>query len=154
MSGILGSLGARYAFDRWGGASSAQSAETVVNIDGPKTVRAVWREDYFQPMVVLGFLGIIGGFGAFFGIRHARRRRAGPEQVFKPVSPVKEELKPKLEPSAPVREAEPEKVGEKVEYERYLKRLDELKAQGKISEKVYERLKKKYEAEKGQASNV
>ena len=37
---------------------------------------------------------------------------------------------------------------DKAEYERYLNRLDELKAQGKIGEKVYEKLKKRYQAER------
>ena len=39
------------------------------------------------------------------------------------------------------------KVDDRAAYAQYLEKLQELKAQGKISEKVYERLKKRYESE-------
>nr|MDO8099458.1 hypothetical protein [Candidatus Njordarchaeota archaeon] len=146
-SGLLGSLGAKYVFDRWSGDSSIASAEGTIIINGPKRISAVWREDYSQPAIVLSLLGIFGGSAALLSTRYAKKgRRAGFKQIFKGAGPAKEEEKPKIEPPALPRE--PEKVSDKAERERYLKRLEELKAQGKISDAVYERLKKKYQIEK------
>jgi len=55
---------------------------------------------------------------------------------------------PKPQPTYPsTKPVEPSKVDDRAAYARYLEKLQELKAQGKISEKVYERLKKRYEAE-------
>jgi len=151
MSGLFGSLGAKYVFDRWGGDLSITSAEGTILVNGPKRVSAIWREDYSQPTIILILSGIFGGSGAFLSIRYARKGKTVRfKQIFKGVTPAKEEAKPTVEPVALPRGPPPEKVSDKAERERYLKRLDELKAQGKISEKVYERLKKKYQIqEKG-----
>jgi len=145
MSGLLGSLGAKYVFDRWSGDSSITTAEGSILMNGPKRVSAIWKEDYSQPIVVLVVLATIGGSGVFLFIRRVRKGRAvGLKQVFKYVGPAKEEAKPKGEEVAKIVEAPTE------DRERYLKRLEELKAQGKITDKVYERLKKKYQTEKKQ----
>jgi len=148
MSGLLGTLGAKYVFDRWSGDSSITTPEGSILINGPKRVSAIWREDYSQPMIILAILGIIGSAGVFLSIRRLRKGKAvGLKQEFKYVGPAKEEAKPKGEEAAKIVEAPPEKPEDR---ERYLKRLEELKAQGKISEKVYERLKKKYQAREQQ----
>jgi len=57
------------------------------------------------------------------------------------VSVAKVEAKPKIELP---KEAKKEEDGS---YERYLKRLEELRSQGRISEKVYERLRKEYQVQ-------
>jgi len=43
--GILGLLGVRYVFDHWSGYST-DGPSLKINVDGPETVTAIWREDY------------------------------------------------------------------------------------------------------------
>jgi len=92
--------------------------------------------------VQLAVLSLILGGGTGAGalamrLRHRSRREKPPSAVV-PAKPM---------PEAPSMENAREKVSGEAEYERYLKRLDELRDQGKISEKIYERLKKKYQAD-------
>jgi hypothetical protein len=54
---------------------------------------------------------------------------------------VKDEARPKMEQQ---RKATEERERRRADYQRYLKRLEELKSQGRISEKTYERLRKEY----------
>lgn len=144
MSGLQGSLGFKYVFDRWSGDSSTASTQGTILMDGPKRVTAIWREDYSLPIIVFSVLAIVGGYSGF---RLAKRRKvAGLKQVFKVGPPAKEEAK--LKPEQLDKEAPEVKMEDKADRERYLKRLDELKAQKKISDSVYERLKKEYQTEK------
>jgi len=60
----------------------------------------------------------------------------------------KASVTPKPQPTYPsTKPVEPRKIDDQAVYAQYLEKLQELKAQGKISEKVYERLKKRYESE-------
>jgi len=60
----------------------------------------------------------------------------------------KASVTPKPQPTYPsTKLVEPSKIDDQAVYAQYLEKLQELKAQGKISEKVYERLKKRYESE-------
>jgi hypothetical protein len=54
---------------------------------------------------------------------------------------------PKPQPTYPPKPVESKKVDDQAAYARYLEKLGELRAQGRISEEVYERLKKRYEPE-------
>ena len=69
------------------------------------------------------------------------RRRVGVTSLTK--ASVGEEAKPKVESPRKPREEK----SKSRDYQRYLKRLEELKSQGKIGEKVYERLRKEYEVQ-------
>ncbi len=57
----------------------------------------------------------------------------------------KEDLKPKIK--AVSKTAEPAAQKKNEDYERYLRRLKELRAQGKISEMIYRKLRKEYRTE-------
>jgi len=151
LSGILGSLGGRYVFDRWSGDLSSQSAEATVYMDGPKTIKAQWKEDYAMLTAVVGALVAAGGGGAFLSIRRARKGKRIGVKSFK-IGPTKEEAKPKGEPTVPAPEKQVKEV-DKAEIEQRLKKLDELMAQGKIGKSVFDRLRKELSARAGEEEN-
>jgi len=53
FEGPLGALGARYVFERWSGDSSSTNPSASVKMDGPKTVIALWREDYGNAYAII-----------------------------------------------------------------------------------------------------
>jgi len=99
--------------------------------------------DLAQPMMILAMLGTMGLLGVFLGVRYFRKRRPEvakylPESIGLSKEEGKEGAPKTVEPAA-------EKKIE--DYERYLSRLEELKAQGRISENIYQKLRKKYARE-------
>lgn len=52
--GIMGMLGVKNIFDRWGGDSTAASPNATIVMDSPKTVTAVWSKDYTQFYAIAG----------------------------------------------------------------------------------------------------
>jgi len=67
----VGFIPVRYVFERWSGAGVANptSRSTTVSMSGPRTVTAVWREDYTYTIAAgVGALVIIGAV-AFFMFR-------------------------------------------------------------------------------------
>ena len=59
-SGMMGSLGVKYVFKSWTGDSSATTPEATILMDSPKTVAAVWTEDYTQFYTIIGAIaGIV-----------------------------------------------------------------------------------------------
>jgi len=110
---------------------TTQTATTT----SPKTNH---MQTYFSPMLVIAMIAGIAMVMAIVLLK----RRASVTSLTK--APVREEAKPKIEPPGETRKKEEEKSKD---LKRYLKRLDELKSQGKISEKVYERLRKEYQVQ-------
>jgi len=76
MSGVLGGLGARYVFRHWAGDISTGSTETMVVIDKPKDVYAVWEEDYSQPMTILAVVVALGLIALILSAVYIRKRKA------------------------------------------------------------------------------
>ncbi len=58
MMGFWGSLGAKYAFDRWSGMSNGNifDSTTKVVVENPMTVNALWRTDYSNAYIVLAII--------------------------------------------------------------------------------------------------
>ncbi len=59
MNGVLGILGGRYRFDHWEGALNSTKNSEVITIQGNKeiiSVKAIYRDDYLYPIVVVFIL--------------------------------------------------------------------------------------------------
>jgi len=95
FEGLLGALGARYVFERWSRDSSSTNPSASVKMDGPKTVTALWREDYGNAYaIIIGAIAIVVILLAS-ALAFRRRGRAIPiEAIQFPTSP-----KPSLAPS-------------------------------------------------------
>jgi hypothetical protein len=75
MSGVLGGLGARYVFRHWAGDISTGSTETMVVIDKPKDIYAVWEEDYSQPTTILAVVVALGLIALILSAVYIRKRK-------------------------------------------------------------------------------
>jgi len=98
--------------------------------------------DLAQPMTILGMLATMGLLGLFLAFRHFGKRQP---KVAKHL-PESIGLKEGVKEGAP-KTVEPAAETKIEDYERYLSRLEELKAQGRISENIYQKLRKKYARE-------
>ena len=58
-SGFLGALGGKLAFQGWSGDSNAGSPSATINMDGPKTVTAMWTVDNTQPYIILAGIAAV-----------------------------------------------------------------------------------------------
>lgn len=54
--GILGALGSEMVFEAWTGDVASDSTTVTIKLDGPKTVRAIWKTDRSTPYVLIGVL--------------------------------------------------------------------------------------------------
>jgi hypothetical protein len=121
--GLLGILGGNSIFDRWSGDSSATTVSASIRMDGPKAVIAEWRADNTMPLV---FSIMIAAVLAVITVLAKRRRR--------------ELLSPETRAiSQPVA----------ARYAEYLTRLERLKAEGVINDKVYQKLRSEYQEKTG-----
>jgi len=98
----------------------------------------------------LAFILFAGAVAAGF-LAYSRRRRGVPAAATVAVAartpPSGESAQPPVERAAAIAEAPLDPLrAELREYENYLKRLESLRAEGKVSEHVYQALKKEYEA--------
>lgn len=77
MTGILGTLGARYVFTGWTEGTSTGALQNSIVIDSPKSVSATWKEDYASVYLLAAIIiaAVAGAFIAFtrFAKRKARR---------------------------------------------------------------------------------
>lgn len=121
--GLLGILGSKHVFDHWSGNSSVTTANASITMDGPKAVIAEWRADNTMPFVVSTMIA------AALAVLTILAKRRGRE----PLSP---EARALLQPVA-------------ARYGEYLARLERLKAEGFISERVYQRLRSEYQKKMG-----
>lgn len=129
---------------------------TAVSSNTDSSERREREPDSTQQTLIFGAAGTFGVLGVSLALRHYRARKRFPLKGQVPFSTTGIQLRPmdseekQHMPSAieiePFAEKEEEKSASSVErYDRYLKRLEVLKAEGKISERVYEKLKKEYE---------
>lgn len=146
MTGIIGGLGAKYVFEKWGGDASAssvgQSSSTKgeIAMNGPKSVSAVWREDYTFLYLSVGVIAAAiagGGFAAYSFIARRRPLKAFLETAVKLPD---EEMKTK-EPQTIAPQADPEER----EVLALLERLEKSYRDGTVNEKVYQKLKTEFE---------
>jgi len=121
--GLLGILGGNRILDRWSGDSSVTTANASIRMDGPKAVIAEWRADNRMPFVVSTMIAVVLVVLAILAKRRGRE----------PLSP---EARALLQPVA-------------ARYGEYLVRLERLKAEGFISERVYQRLRSEYQKKMG-----
>jgi hypothetical protein len=71
FDGWLGFIGARHVFDHLANACERSQPTCSVRMDGPKTVIAVWRDDYTIPVLIaLAIVALIG----FVTLRTRRKR--------------------------------------------------------------------------------
>jgi hypothetical protein len=73
--GVLGFLGVRRVFDRWGGDCSSSQPECVLTMTGPMQATATWKDDYTITVVILAVLAI----GA--AIAMLRRKKLGKRRL-------------------------------------------------------------------------
>jgi len=73
FEGLFGALGARYVFERWSEDSSSTNPSASVKMDGPKTVIALWRENYGNAYAII--IGVIVMVVILFTLGFALRRR-------------------------------------------------------------------------------
>ncbi len=89
FEGALGALGARYVFERWTGDSSSTNPSASVEMDGPKTVTALWREDYGNAYAIIIGAPIIVAILLVLAFSLRRKRRAIPTEVIQVPTPTK-----------------------------------------------------------------
>jgi len=80
-SGILGILGVKHVFERWSGNSTATTANTTIKMNKPKTVKAVWKTDYTQLYINLGFIVTIIAVASIGGLIIKKRKKTPPPSV-------------------------------------------------------------------------
>jgi hypothetical protein len=117
-------------------------------VDGPRVLRAVWRADYSRAYA-LAFILFASAIATVF-LAFSRRRRgvaAAAVAATQPPSGEAAQSQPPVEKAATVSAAPFDVLKAELEkYEEYLKRLEDLKAGGRISEQAYQALKSEYEA--------
>ena len=69
--GWLGLIGVRHVFDHLTGSCQTSQPSCSVSMNSPKTVIAVWRNDYTIPILVALAIGAL----AFANLQHSRRKR-------------------------------------------------------------------------------
>ena len=76
FDGWLGFLGARHVFDHFTEACETPQPTCLVHMDGPKTVTAVWRDDYtISILIVFIAVGLVAFLKLTLRKRGKRRRR-------------------------------------------------------------------------------
>jgi len=142
----------RYMFDGWEGLKPEDMVlgpgAVLVYVNGPRILRAVWRADYSRAYA-LAFILIAGVVAVGFLVFSRRRGTAVVATVAATQPPSGEAAQPQppVEKAATVAIAPFNALKAELEkYEEYLKRLEDLKARGEVSEQVYQSLKSEYEA--------
>jgi rhamnogalacturonyl hydrolase YesR len=142
----------RYVFDGWEGLKPEDrvlgSGVASVYVDGPRVLRAVWRADYSRAYA-LAFILMAGVVAVGFLVFSRRRGTtvAATAAAMQPPSGEAAQPQPPVEKAATVAAAPFNVLKAELEkYEEYLKRLEDLKAGGRISEQAYQALKSEYEA--------
>jgi hypothetical protein len=146
MTGIIGSLGAKHVFEKWGGDASVSSVgqfgstkgEIIMN--GPKSVSAVWRDDYTFLYLSVGVIAAAiagGGFAVYSFIARRRPLKAPLETAAK----LPDETMKTKEPQTIAPEAAPEER----EVLALLERLEKSYRDGTVNDKVYQKLKAEFE---------
>jgi len=116
----------RKVFDHFEGLTSSDTVlsdgEVSILVDGPRKVRAVWRTDYTPLFLIITLTGV--AVSVALGVAIAKKREA--ERVAY---------------SARAKEL----LAELKKYESYLSRLEEMRKNGLISDRVYEELRREYQ---------
>jgi len=142
----------RYVFDGW---EELKPEDRIlgpgvvsVYVDGPRVLRAVWRADYSRAYA-LAFI-LIAGVVAVGFLAFSRRRGttvAATAAATQPPSGEAAQPQPPVERAATVAVAPFDALKAELEkYEEFLKKLEDLKAGGRVSEQAYQALKSEYEA--------
>jgi hypothetical protein len=58
MPGLLGTLGAKYNFEKWVGDDSTTNLQSSILMDAPRSVSATWKPDYTILLVVIGAIAV------------------------------------------------------------------------------------------------
>jgi hypothetical protein len=131
MPGLLGTLGAKYTFDKWVGDATSNNLQSSTMMDGHKSVTATWREDYtmLYVLIVVVALAFIAGV---FGYRKLAEERVKRQQtavyedrcgfVIDVSRADEEQTRTKEDESTQVAEVE---ESEKTEYGTHKRRLNE-----------------------------
>ncbi|MCC6065816.1 MAG: hypothetical protein LM576_07515, partial [Thermofilum sp.] len=142
----------RYVFDGWEGLKPEDRVlgpgVVSVYVDRPRVLRAVWRADYSRAYA-LAFILMAGVVAVGFLVFSRRRGTtvAATAAAMQPPSGEAAQPQPPVEKAATVAAAPFNVLKAELEkYEEYLKRLEDLKAGGRISEQAYQALKSEYEA--------
>jgi len=75
FDGWLGILGARHVFDHFTEACETSQSTCSVHMDGPKTVTAVWRDDYTTSILIVFVVVGLVAFVKLMFRRHGKKRR-------------------------------------------------------------------------------
>ena len=75
VAGVTTPLGflVQQVFDHWEGASTSTSSTTTVMMDAPKTVVAVWRNEYTQLIALIGGISIAAAGAGVYLLKFGRR---------------------------------------------------------------------------------
>lgn len=156
-AGILGNFGVGAGENEWDtGSGSLDSARLIVGNEKGTTQRTttpisstpilpVDLSNKILTTPVVFLLLAVAGI-ALLALKRLSGRKTTPAPPSGVISPQSAPTVISPKPSSETKHA-------RAEYERYILRLDELKAQGKISESVYERLRKRFLTEAGQADD-
>jgi len=141
MTGLIGSLGAKFVFEKWGGDTSATSTKGEIEMNAPKSVSAIWKTDYtFLYVSVVVIAAVIAGGGSAAYSYVARRRRPLKAPVETPVKLPDDTLKAKEAETATTKSSPEER-----ELVALLERLEKSHLDGAVAEKTYQKLKAEFE---------
>ncbi|MCC6005127.1 MAG: hypothetical protein LM590_12395, partial [Thermofilum sp.] len=139
----------RYVFEGWEGLRHEDRVlgpgVVSVYVDGPRVLNAVWRVDYSRAYA-LAFILIAGVVAVGFLAFSRRRRGVAAATAAATQPPSGEAAQPPVEKATTVAAAPFDALKAEIEkYEEYLRRLEDLKAGGRVSERAYQALKSEYE---------
>jgi uncharacterized repeat protein (TIGR02543 family) len=113
----------RKVFDHFEGLTSSDMVlsygEVSILVDGPRKVRAVWRTDYTPLFLIIALTGV----AVIAALAVAIAKKRGAERVAYPARAK-------------------ELIAELKKYESYLSRLEEMRKNGLVSDRVYEALRR------------
>jgi hypothetical protein len=87
MTGLAGTLGAKLVFDKWSGDASTSDLQSTIIMDRPKSISAVWRDDYSTPYLLVTVIAI-AVVGTCIGYRRFSRGRGEETMVYGEEEPV------------------------------------------------------------------
>ncbi|MCJ7760505.1 hypothetical protein MUP59_05110, partial [Candidatus Bathyarchaeota archaeon] len=142
--GWLGALGGKIVFDHWSGDFISREIPANVKMDSPKTVQAVFREDYTQPIVVIAVLlacCMISGLA----LRQLRTKRRSAESSREVETPPIAYVPAKPVPKSPL-VLEHRRLANTLDLTKQkLTKLNDAYSAGKATEESYNTLRNDYD---------
>ena len=93
LPGLAGSLGAKHAFENWSGDASTSDLQSTIKMDRPKSIIAVWREDYSTPYLLIAAIAI-AAVGSYVAYKRLSKRKREETMVYGEEAPIVIDIPP------------------------------------------------------------